>query len=91
MIQAHLTKQYGGKTAVNDLSLTVRPGVVTGFPGLNGAYPTGMIRATLSAAPRRLEVLWTKLGVFAVVIMVTCEAALFAGYTAPGMRVRCSC
>lgn len=40
MIAAYgLTKRYGGKTAVNDLSFTVRPGVVTGF-----LAPTGRAR-----------------------------------------------
>jgi ABC-2 type transport system ATP-binding protein len=38
MIEAHqLTKRYGDKTAVEDLSFTVRPGIVTGFLGPNGA------------------------------------------------------
>ncbi|MDQ1485124.1 MAG: type transport system ATP-binding protein, partial [Actinomycetota bacterium] len=32
-----LTKRYGDKTAVNDLSFTVKPGIVTGFLGPNGA------------------------------------------------------
>jgi ABC-2 type transport system ATP-binding protein len=33
----NLTKRYGEKTAVDALSFTVRPGVVTGFLGPNGA------------------------------------------------------
>jgi len=38
MIEAHgLTKRYGSKIAVNNLSFTVRPGTVTGFLGPNGA------------------------------------------------------
>jgi ABC-2 type transport system ATP-binding protein len=38
MIEAHeLTKRFGGKTAVDHLSVTVRPGRVTGFLGPNGA------------------------------------------------------
>jgi hypothetical protein len=38
MIEARgLTKRYGDKTAVDDLSFSVRPGVVTGFLGPNGA------------------------------------------------------
>ena len=38
MIQGkHLTKRYGSTTAVDDVSFTVRPGQVTGFPGPNGA------------------------------------------------------
>jgi ABC-2 type transport system ATP-binding protein len=37
MIEARaLTKRYGDKTAVDDLSFTVRPGVVTGFLGPTG-------------------------------------------------------
>src|SRR5581483_5600986 len=38
MIEAQrLSKRYGGKAAVGDLSFTVRPGHVTGFLGPNGA------------------------------------------------------
>ena len=38
MITAHgLHKRYGDKVAVDDLSFDVRPGVVTGFLGPNGA------------------------------------------------------
>jgi ABC-2 type transport system ATP-binding protein len=38
MIEARgLTKRYGGKVAVDDLSFDVRPGRVTGFLGPNGA------------------------------------------------------
>ncbi len=48
MIEAHgLTKRYGSKTAVNDLSFTVRPGVVTGFLGPNGAGKSTTIRLIL--------------------------------------------
>jgi ABC-type glutathione transport system ATPase component len=32
-----LTKRYGDKLAVDDLTFTVRPGIVTGFLGPNGA------------------------------------------------------
>jgi ABC-2 type transport system ATP-binding protein len=45
MIEAHgLTKVYGDKTAVDDLSFTVRPGVVTGFLGPNGAGKSTTMR-----------------------------------------------
>ncbi len=38
MIEARgLTKFYGERAAVSNLSFTVRPGVVTGFLGPNGA------------------------------------------------------
>jgi len=33
----NLCKRYGDKTAVDSLTFTVRPGVVTGFLGPNGA------------------------------------------------------
>ena len=45
MIEAHsLTKRYGGKTAVSDLSFTVKPGLVTGFLGPNGAGKSTTMR-----------------------------------------------
>ena len=38
MIEARgLVKRYGSTMAVNDLSFSVRPGMVTGFLGPNGA------------------------------------------------------
>ena len=40
-----LTKVYGDKTAVDDLTFTVRPGVVTGFLGPNGAGKSTTMRA----------------------------------------------
>ncbi len=47
-IEAHaLTKRYGGKTAVDDLTFTVRPGMVTGFLGPNGAGKTTTMRLIL--------------------------------------------
>ena len=39
-----LTKRYGEKTAVNDLSFTVHPGIVTGFLGPNGAGKSTTMR-----------------------------------------------
>ncbi len=45
MIQAeHLTKRYGSTTAVDDVSFTVRPGLVTGFLGPNGAGKSTTMR-----------------------------------------------
>ena len=45
MIEAHgLTKKYGEKTAVDDISFTVRPGIVTGFLGPNGAGKSTTMR-----------------------------------------------
>jgi ABC-2 type transport system ATP-binding protein len=48
MIHAtELTKRYGAKTAVDGLSFTVRPGVVTGFLGPNGAGKSTTMRMIL--------------------------------------------
>jgi len=55
MIEAHgLTKRYGDKLAVDDLTFTVRPGVVTGFLGPNGAGKSTTMRMILGLdAPTR--------------------------------------
>jgi ABC-2 type transport system ATP-binding protein len=48
MIEAHaLSKRYGDKLAVDDLSFTVRPGRVTGFLGPNGAGKSTTMRLIL--------------------------------------------
>jgi ABC-2 type transport system ATP-binding protein len=48
MIDAqHLTKRYGTKTAVDDLTFTVRPGIITGFLGPNGAGKSTTMRMIL--------------------------------------------
>lgn len=41
----HLTKKYGEKTAVDDLSLTIEKGEIYGFIGHNGAGKTTTIKA----------------------------------------------
>ena len=40
----NLTKRYGEKVAVDGLSFTVRPGIVTGFLGPNGAGKSTTMR-----------------------------------------------
>jgi ABC-2 type transport system ATP-binding protein len=48
MIEARgLTKFYGARAAVSDLSFTVRPGIVTGFLGPNGAGKSTTMRLIL--------------------------------------------
>src|SRR6478672_10672169 len=42
-----LTKRYGDKVAVDGVSFTVRPGVVTGFLGPNGAGKSTTMRMIL--------------------------------------------
>ena len=48
MIEAHgLTKRYGNRLAVDDLSFTVEPGGVTGFLGPNGSGKSTAMRLLL--------------------------------------------
>ena len=48
MIEANgLSKTYGEKKAVDDLSFTIRPGIVTGFLGPNGAGKSTTMRLLL--------------------------------------------
>jgi ABC-2 type transport system ATP-binding protein len=55
MIEARgLTKRYGDKLAVDDLTFRVRPGTVTGFLGPNGAGKSTTMRLILGLdAPTR--------------------------------------
>src|SRR6202008_1080857 len=43
----HVTKRYGEKVAVEDLTFTVKPGIVTGFLGPNGAGKSTTMRVIL--------------------------------------------
>ncbi|CAM5256781.1 ABC transporter ATP-binding protein [Streptomyces hirsutus] len=59
-----LTKRYGEKVAVNNLTFTVRPGIVTGFLGSNGAGKSttmrmmlGLDRPTAGDVPDRRQAL----------------------------------
>src|SRR5258705_14003744 len=48
MIDArNLTKRYGEKTAVDDLTFQVKPGIVTGFLGPNGSGKSTTMRLIL--------------------------------------------
>ncbi len=44
---SHLTKKYGEKIAVNDLSLEIKPGEIYGFIGHNGAGKTTTIKSVV--------------------------------------------
>jgi ABC-2 type transport system permease protein len=53
---------------------------VLGALMITGEYSTGMIRATMSAVPKRLPVLWAKLAVFTAVAAVTMLISTFAAF-----------
>lgn len=44
IVAEHLTKRFGAKTAVSDVSFSVQPGKVTGFLGPNGAGKSTTMR-----------------------------------------------
>jgi ABC-2 type transport system ATP-binding protein len=51
MIETHgVTKRYGRTVALDDLSIAVRPGLVTGFVGPNGAGKTTTMQVLLGLA-----------------------------------------
>lgn len=47
----HLSKRYGSKVAVDDLTLHIRPGEICGFIGHNGAGKTTTIKACCGILP----------------------------------------
>lgn len=53
---------------------------VLGVLLISGEYATGMIRATLSAVPRRLPVLWAKAGLFALVTLMLMLMSSFLAF-----------
>jgi ABC-2 type transport system permease protein len=55
---------------------------VVAVMAITGEYATGMIRATLAAVPRRLPVLWAKLGLYAAVTLGLMLVASFASFFA---------
>jgi ABC-2 type transport system permease protein len=78
-IRAHNINQNGGfrnfggdptLISLRGIFLAQLPVGVLGVLMITGEYSTGMIRATLSAVPRRLPVLWAKALVFAVVVFI---------------------
>ena len=47
----HLTKSFGDKLAVDDLSLEIRPGEIYGFIGHNGAGKTTTLKSVVGILP----------------------------------------
>jgi ABC-2 type transport system permease protein len=62
---------------------------VLGVLVITGEYSTGMIRASFTAVPKRLPVLWAKLGVFGVVsFLVTLPCVVIAFFTSQAILDR---
>ena len=53
---------------------------VLGVLLITGEYSTGQIRSTFAAVPRRLPVLWAKVGVYAVILLVLMLASSFVAF-----------
>ena len=53
---------------------------VLGVLVISGEYSTGMIRASLSAVPKRLPVLWAKAAIYGVVVLVLMTVACFVAF-----------
>jgi ABC-2 type transport system ATP-binding protein len=51
IVVEHVTKRYGGATAVNDVSFRCEPGTVTGFLGPNGAGKSTTLRIIAGLTP----------------------------------------
>jgi ABC-2 type transport system ATP-binding protein len=85
-----LTKRYGRTIAVDDLSIAVRPGRVTGFVGPNGAGKTTTMQLLLGlAAPQSGEALVTGRRYVDIKRPLTVIGALLdAGAVHPGRSAR---
>jgi ABC-2 type transport system permease protein len=67
-------------TAVGGYNLAQLAIGVLGVMVISGEYSTGMIRSSFMATPKRLPVLWAKIGVFATVTFVLMLVASFIAF-----------
>jgi len=83
------TMSVADKATFNPLTTSlvgVRFGIlaigVLGVLLMTGEYTTGMIRATMTAVPKRLPVLWGKTGVYALVALLVSVPSAFIAFFA---------
>ncbi|CAG7610081.1 ABC transporter permease [Actinacidiphila bryophytorum] len=69
-----------GMTSLRGFFLAQLAVGVLGVLMISGEYATGMIRASLSAVPGRLPVLWAKAGLYAAVIWVLTTAGALVAF-----------
>jgi len=67
-------------TSLSGINISQLAVGVLGVLLISGEYATGMIRASLTAVPRRLPVLWAKLTVFAGVVGLVSLVSTFAAF-----------
>lgn len=67
-------------TSLNGIYLAQLALGVLGVLLVTGEYSTGMIKATLTAVPKRLPVLWAKLAIYTAVTAVAAFAISFASF-----------
>lgn len=67
-------------TSLNGIYLAQLALGVLGVLLVTGEYSTGMIKATLTAVPKRLPVLWAKLAIYVVVVAIASFAISFASF-----------
>jgi hypothetical protein len=67
-------------TSLTGISFAVVAFGVLGVLLMSGEYSTGMIRASLTAVPRRLPVLWAKMAVFAGTVFGLSHVASFISF-----------
>jgi ABC-2 type transport system permease protein len=67
-------------TSLNGVNISQLAVGVLGVLLISGEYATGMIRASLTAVPKRLPVLWAKLSVFTGVVGLVSLASTFGAF-----------
>ena len=67
-------------TSLNGVHISQLAVGVLGVLLISGEYATGMIRASLTAVPQRLPVLWAKLAVFTTVVGVVSVISTFIAF-----------
>ena len=86
----HVSKAYGSKQALKDVSLTIGPGEIIGLFGENGAGKTTLIKSILGLQSYRGQVLLdgetiTRKNI-ARLSFATCEHSFFPNLTAKGHK-----
>ncbi|HEV2592138.1 MAG TPA: hypothetical protein VGU02_09615 [Gaiellaceae bacterium] len=84
MTQGDRLDRYHNRLALATagVNLSVLAIAVLAVLTITAEYSTGMIRASFTAVPKRLPVLWAKLGVFAAVTLLLMVPSVFIAYWA---------